>query len=364
MVIILDTCILCSDYHMKGSYFHLLFDYIKKTKSSLIYPEVVVDEVKNKYKEKIEKYNNEYENAYNNLNKLSINKNDSIIEVNLVKTIVKDYNIYFNNRVRENNIVITKYPKISHKKVVKRALDRKKPFSEDGQTGYRDFLIWETVLNILKNSENNVVFITSNSKDFSISEDQLHPSLIGDLDEKRISKDKLLFYNSLKKFIDKHVIPKLSEIEGLEKIKEKLVNNSCEELDFHRLLDDELKELLIGVNIDTEDARLPWQLEDVSIADITNSNNINIVDIRKLEKDELFINAIVYAECDFDCFIFKSDYYCMNDRRVIVLDSNWNEHYVWAMGNYEVGIEINLTLSIKDKEITSSELINIKYIDE
>lgn len=55
------------------------------------------------------------------------------------------------------------YPAITHKDVVHRALERKKPFKDDGKDGYRDYLIW----------------LTLNTRDFPdpINKKELHPQL-------------------------------------------------------------------------------------------------------------------------------------------------------------------------------------------
>jgi hypothetical protein len=68
--------------------------------------------------------------------------------------------------------------------VVDRALACKRPFLE-GEKGYRDTLIWLSLLEHIKvtDSQDEIVFITANSKDFfeSGSKDTFHPDLITDI---------------------------------------------------------------------------------------------------------------------------------------------------------------------------------------
>lgn len=359
MIIILDSSVVCSDFQMKGSNFHLLGDYLNKTKSQLVYPEIVIDEVKNKYKENVIKQKNELEKAYSSLGKLSVKGIKTLIESDFVEKLAKEYNKYFDDKIVESNAIIEHYPKISHKKVVQRALSRKKPFNENGQTGYRDYLIWESVINVLKRNMEQVIFITLNTKDFC-SEDRLHNELLEDLNKKHIGIDRLVFYDSLKKFIDKQVVPQLEEIKELEMIKEKLENSEYQDIDFSNLIQNELEKLIVGTELDTEKIHMMSQYENPTVTDIVDINSIDILGIKKLHTGELFINAYLNVECGFEFFIYKADYYCMVGKKFIVLDSDWNEHYIWATDSMEILIEIDFVLDTNAKEITSSEVIGIE----
>jgi hypothetical protein len=71
---------------------------------------------------------------------------------------------------------ILPYPAVDHRTVVARALARRRPFDAKGRNGYRDALIWETVLELARGlSEGRVLLCTRNSKDFG--ERGLHADL-------------------------------------------------------------------------------------------------------------------------------------------------------------------------------------------
>ena len=50
MLIFLDSSIFCADFHLTSTSFELLKDYICKGGNWLCFSEIVIDEVKNKYK--------------------------------------------------------------------------------------------------------------------------------------------------------------------------------------------------------------------------------------------------------------------------------------------------------------------------
>jgi hypothetical protein len=67
-------------------------------------------------------------------------------------------------------------PRVSHEEVVKRDLLRRKPFGESGK-GYRDTLIWETVLAELRREQSQMALVSHNIKDFAGPDRMLHADL-------------------------------------------------------------------------------------------------------------------------------------------------------------------------------------------
>jgi hypothetical protein len=68
-------------------------------------------------------------------------------------------------------------PNVSHDEVVHRLLARKRPFgsAKNRDTGYRDFLLWRSVLSL----GGRTAFVTSNKRDFA-EDGRLHPDLVRD----------------------------------------------------------------------------------------------------------------------------------------------------------------------------------------
>ena len=62
MDIVLDTNIYYSDFLFKSKDFNILFDYLRKTNSQIILPEIVYKEIEACYKRKLEEKLKEYQN--------------------------------------------------------------------------------------------------------------------------------------------------------------------------------------------------------------------------------------------------------------------------------------------------------------
>ena len=80
------------------------------------------------------------------------------------------------------------YGDVPQTAIVSRVLARKRPFHKSDK-GYRDALIWESILKICKQSD-PTFFVTDNHKDFcnESNKEQLHADLIADLKIKGIPK--------------------------------------------------------------------------------------------------------------------------------------------------------------------------------
>ena len=103
------------------------------------------------------------------------------------------------------NCTILDYPETSHEELVRRATARERPFNEKG-TGYRDALIWESVLELATDVDSEVVLL-SNDNDFRGGGSGLHNDLVSQLDSRGLSRDRVILIRSLKNFMDTYVRP-------------------------------------------------------------------------------------------------------------------------------------------------------------
>ena len=142
MLIYLDSNIICSNYYMTGP----SFEVVQKV-GTIVFGQIVVDEVCNKFKENLIDQLEKTKNEINNLNRLLPESPVHWKEIDISDE-YKKYKAYLDWYIIENNMPGAEdYPKDGHPAIVQRALHRKKPFKSDGSTGYRDYLVWLTCLN-------------------------------------------------------------------------------------------------------------------------------------------------------------------------------------------------------------------------
>lgn len=98
-------------------------------------------------------------------------------------------------------------PETSPEVLLDRSLACRAPFDQRGRTGFRDALIWETIMELATRSE-PVVFITKDS-DFldPVTRARLHPDLIEDLAAAGLPRDRIRPVESLKEAVEQVVRP-------------------------------------------------------------------------------------------------------------------------------------------------------------
>ncbi|MEJ6949989.1 PIN domain-containing protein, partial [Natronospora cellulosivora (SeqCode)] len=199
MNIILDTNIFIGNLNMESDNFNILFDYLRKTGSTIILPQIVYQELKAVYKRKLEEKINNFQSSKKALEKILLIDDIDVVDFNLENK-VEEYIDYFLDKINIKKSDIVLYKPNYLEEIVKRATERKKPFTEKGEE-FRDGLLWLTILDIVKNlEEQELIFISRNTKEFADKE-KLHPDLVK---ETITNKVEINYYNSLKHFIKNH----------------------------------------------------------------------------------------------------------------------------------------------------------------
>ncbi len=253
------------------------------------------------------------------------------------------------------------YPIVSHKIVVQRALERKKPFKEDGKDGYRDYLIWLSFLDVVSHyTSEDACFITLNTHDFSdpVKKNELHQQLQKDIEEKGIKLSRVSYFTSLKDFIEQQVKPGLHVIEEHEKLIEEL---KADRAGFIDPLEVALTEKLQGLDLTEYNVFVVEEGENPSVSNIDEVSETNIDQVSEVSETELLLTIRVKVLCNIDFFIFKSDYLVMEDtNQFSIIDSDWNKHYMWAETPMELEVSLEVVYGKDKKQIKSIDIEDIE----
>lgn len=199
MDVILDSNIFRSDFLLKNSLFDALNDYLIKTSSSLVIPEIVLDEV-------LELYKNEYtsklktaKKAIKSFNGIGLTQLTVPNEEKNIAEIVDEYKNMLLTRFK--NVEILQYNNDHYQIVVNRLIEKRKPGGQKGQ-GYRDTIIWLSILDHSKTKKPKLVaFVSNNTSDFADRDKvKLHPELINDCEKNQVS---IAYFPNLNDLIEK-----------------------------------------------------------------------------------------------------------------------------------------------------------------
>lgn len=282
MLIFIDSNILCSNYRMKGPSFE-----VAQRVGTIVLGQIVVDEVCNKFKENLVEQVTKVNNAIRDLNKLIDESPISLDEID-VEEKCNEYKDFLEMFIIESGMTVAEdYPDIKHEIVVRRALQRKKPFKTDGSTGYRDYLVWQTCLDVAQRyTSEEIHFISENTRDFADQNDRekLHPDLLEDLTEMKIPESRFFYWNSLRNFIDKYAKQKLDIIEAHEALVDEIEKN---ETGFLVPVRDFVGSKVIGCSLSGYDVLVPGESE--VLKEFTSDVEPQIEDISELDDDRLLL---------------------------------------------------------------------------
>ena len=370
MVIVFDTNIIHDDFNLLGPRISKLTSAAEKLGYELMVPEVVIDEFVNQYRKKLL----QYMPGYSGVLKM-VSRSKGVEEVfdrdAYMKERVKDFAAFLRKRLATLNIKVIEYPQIEIKTLVYKDLEVRKPFKEkkDGNIGYRDALILESIKSICRSPialvENpQIVFLTENTKDFAGPDNALHQDLVEELITVGLAENCVSLVPNVKEFFETRID---TELEELEQIKTALLKTGK----FYRFeLTDEVERVLshdyvteVLTESDFDSGQryyLRESIEDPTISDVIVTS-IVIMSVKRLSNQTVLIEVQASVIVDMDFFVYKPDYYLLDeDRLPVILDAEWNDHYMWCEGNANMSFLLAFITTPKLGRIMS---VNVQVLD-
>lgn len=287
--VVLDSNPIVADWELRKPSAVVLKEGVRSLQYTLGVPAVVLDEVVNKFRERASEHHEDCNSALRSYRSLTNSSEGSMIAEDDLEAVVEGYR----GRIRAHieNVVrgdILPYPSVEHKAVVERAISRTKPFNKNG--GYRDALIWETVLELFDEDGYKVHFITTDG-DFYDDSGDLHPHLEEDLERHEIPVDRLGLYRSIKGFNQECVEPDLKVLEGVREI----ILDGDPRTGF--LLDNiehEIKQQMTTGLLPVRSFPREWQ--EPHIRDVEGLSLEDVPEVRRIHEDLFYMEADYTAE--------------------------------------------------------------------
>ncbi len=207
-------------------------------------------------------------------------------------------------------------------------------------------------------SEETTFFITNNHEDFGRKKAKqvLHQDLQQDLIESGLSADCVKLYTSLKGVIDKGIRPRVKE--AVSAAIEELKSGRYEKFSILHWFGQNRDRFVSSTNkwIEVVLSDKP-ELENPEVSYIEDPERIEVTDVYHIDEDRVYLEAIAYADTAIEVFIFKSDYYWIDEKYDLnIWDSDWNEHYIWAQIVFSLPIRFTLTFNIIHEEVEEFEI--------
>lgn len=352
MLIFLDSNIICSDYKMKSPSFE-----VAQKVGTIVLGQIVVDEVCNKYRENLEERVSKAKKAIQDLNDLLFTPHIDWNELDITGECNK-YKDSLEMFIIESGMTVAEpYPKDEHEVIVQRALQRKKPFKTDGSTGYRDYLVWLTCLEVAKSySSEEIHFISCNTRDFADPNDKekLHPDLLEDLAKKGISDDRFYYWNSLKSFIDNYAKQKLDILEAKEVLIAEIEKN---DKGFLLPIHEFVNSKVIGSNLSGYDVLVPGS--DEVLKAFESDIEPHIEDISEIDDDGLLLNITMDCVGVVTSTILSKDVKEIEEFELDVMVVDKNDEICTLETLIGLQVQLRAIYSKSQKNVTSVEIDDI-----
>lgn len=282
-----DTNVFVQDFRMDGHSFSVFLQNYSAIIAKVIIPKVVYQETINQFSKRLANELSKLGGVLHDLSRLT--KEIKLPESSTHAEFVEAYKKHFNTMLSTAKYEIRDYPNVPHEVIAQKAIGRVKPFKDGGQ-GYCDALIWETILEILKDEEGSeVIFVTQNRKDF-LDGSSLSSELIADLDKNGLSKDRISVFINLKDVVDELL---LAHLQALETLKLQINSNSVPNINLGDWLSNKLFELINPDDGGFVVAGVEGDECDVHLSEIYEVSSIIASEARVISSNEKYITMSV-----------------------------------------------------------------------
>lgn len=186
--IIFDTNLFWDKYNLDSPILGTTLNFcFSEEDYQFVLPKIIKDEILNNYRKQLQKRYSRIKGDIAWYNKFTVRSENFLNEQKFEQDLIS-YREFLDSLIKSNQILELEYPNHSHQSIVERNIQKKKPFS-DNDAGYKDTLIWLTILEHLKNTNNEVIFVSENKNDFE-KKNEIHPDLLRELENLEINTDK------------------------------------------------------------------------------------------------------------------------------------------------------------------------------
>lgn len=361
MKIILDTNSI-KDVLLKSVLLDELNARTDRLKLSIFIPEIVLIEKHRLFEEEFKSNFKSWGQSSSFFSLLNENSYSPPLDFNEA---IELYSKKLSTRLQKLNISVIETPQINTNVLLQRDINTVRPFDRRGR-GFRDTLIWLSVLNEAKDNQSDIAFVTDDKifwASYGGGVGKLHADFDKDLHDSGINGNKIRLYKNLEALIIKGVRP---DAEKIWKAGDSIEGSFLEGFDIQSAIDS-LKDALTSnlhsslpsaLGMDAAGAYvyqiklLDFPFEPKIIEGFKLNTNDVLVTVEGFISFDVEFIAYRVSEIDFSTFsskavAFQSSYSPLNDYRI--------------NGRYQGKVVISLTFDLNSKRPSSP--LNIVSLD-
>lgn len=356
--VLADSNIYGRDLTLEGGAFEVFFDQAASGHFRIVLPEVVVIETHELYRREVTERIAQRDRPSTRLRKLDVDSPEAP-QID-VQAAADAFEAKLRKKATAGGVVVS-VPDVDHEQLVRRAALKRRPFRDRG-VGYRDALIWQSVLAIAAAGD-DVAFVSANHKDFASDERgvELHRDLLADLAAAKAS-GKVTLYPDLDAFL-KAEAERAETLEAAEKVladnRDRLLERLESTFSYYELPSGG-GALLDSLSVDADAA---W------VEGIEGMQTPTATDAYQLSGDRIAVDATVPATALVDFLIPKGDAYFLDrvadlgdeiDVPVYVHDFDYNRSFAAAEARVPAVISLQVVFDAEGT-ITDAEILGIEH---
>jgi predicted nucleic acid-binding protein len=286
---VLDSSILVDDWWLQRTATRALLAECRARRLSVSVPEIVIQEVVNKRRERLDTYLRDYEKARKHLASAAgpLSPEPATYSVDDLDADAQRYSEWLRSQLTHFRVRLPALPAVDHSDLLERTLSRRKPFSAKG-AGYRDALLWYNVMAVAENVD-RVAFLCNNPRDFAGDGGALHPQLAAEAPN-------VFLEPSLTAFVEQHIEP-------LRALKRTLADRVTSDAAFIDELEQQIRRTIETSFPDDEhfaDVVEGYRVDSASVTAVHRINRITVPDVFDLDETRALVLLEVDADVDLD----------------------------------------------------------------
>jgi hypothetical protein len=339
MRVVLDSSVITErDWHLTSAAAQALLAAARQAQLELVVPEVVVREVSTKLRERESDTMRKVNDARASLRKLQAARSQDARSVDDYALAGERLELDLRQRLKKARAKVASLPAVSHDELVNRALARRRPFDRQGRKGYRDALIWQTVLDGAS-ATRVTVFGADNPEDFADEGDKtkLHPHLIADLEERGLNATAVVLADSLDAIARRVLEPARVVLADLQR---RVVEDDEWSSDLaarvENLVSDEGRyadDSAVQVGIETRGEPFESDVDSYEMQYIVPHGGLTIADVWALSDDEFAVELQIGAEAVYDVQVSTASFWRKLDLVPAGLDISSDERHATFSGS-------------------------------
>jgi hypothetical protein len=300
VLVVVDTSVIVGEgWWFDSPSFRVLMAECRKGNHSLAVPEIVVLEAVEKFRDEAYAAREALRKALRTTNTLGIYKSAPLPTDEVLAERVTHYEKHLRAVVASVGTILP-IPTVLHAEVVARALARRKPFDAKGRSGYRDTLIWETILASHGHPYGSTALLSRDGDYAESDRKELARALRDDLDA-RDASGTVAYYDGLAPFLAAHVEP-------LRQAQDTLRQRVADDPTFRHALYSEVIEACIALapwpirlTADDIDSSLSaYETTQASVVTPIDVTYLDIENVRRINADEFAVELLVELDADVD----------------------------------------------------------------